>query len=202
MRRTRDDAEATRESLLDAALIVFSRQGYEATRLEDIAEEAKVTRGAIYHHFGGKAQLFQALTRERFAAANAALGRALSSGGAPLNALHTLMLESFDLLARDPQYRAMQEIILFHTPLTPELAEGLAAKRDGARALADALADLIRQGIAQGDVRPSVEPADAAVAAIGLLNGVMAMWLFDPEGFSLSSRAAGIVDVFVDGLRS
>jgi TetR/AcrR family acrAB operon transcriptional repressor len=49
MRRTKEDAEQTRQDLLDAALTIFSKKGYTATRLEDIAKVAGVTRGAIYH---------------------------------------------------------------------------------------------------------------------------------------------------------
>ena len=52
MRRTKEEAEQTRRALLDAGLRVFSRQGYAAIKLEDIAREAAVTRGAIYWHFG------------------------------------------------------------------------------------------------------------------------------------------------------
>ena len=61
MRRTKEEAAQTRQDLLAAALTIFSQKGYEAARLEDIAEMAGVTRGAIYFHFGNKAGLFMAL---------------------------------------------------------------------------------------------------------------------------------------------
>ncbi len=57
MRKTKEEAAETRQALLRAALAVFSRQGYAATRLEDVAHEAGVTRGAIYWHFKSKADL-------------------------------------------------------------------------------------------------------------------------------------------------
>ena len=61
MKRTAEEAEQTRQELLDAALAIFSRTGFEAARLEDIAKTAGVTRGAVYHHFGGKPELYLAL---------------------------------------------------------------------------------------------------------------------------------------------
>jgi len=61
MKRTQEEAAKTRQDLLDAALQVFSQQGYQAARLQDIAKAAGVTRGAIYHHFGSKAELFNTL---------------------------------------------------------------------------------------------------------------------------------------------
>ena len=61
MRRTKEAAENTQRELLDAALTTFGQKGYEATRLEDIARRAGVTRGAIYHHFSNNADLYKAL---------------------------------------------------------------------------------------------------------------------------------------------
>ena len=51
MRRTKSEAEQTRNSILDAALTLFDEQGYTQTTLSSIARQAGVTRGAIYWHF-------------------------------------------------------------------------------------------------------------------------------------------------------
>lgn len=72
MRRTKAEAEQTRRALLDAALTLFSTQGYESTTLAQIARQAGTTRGAIYWHFKNKADMLSALsdahTHELFAA--------------------------------------------------------------------------------------------------------------------------------------
>lgn len=60
-RRTRADSEATAESLLETATRLFADRGYAAVRLEDVASAAGVTRGAVYHHFGTKQGLFEAV---------------------------------------------------------------------------------------------------------------------------------------------
>ena len=51
--------DATRLALLAAARELFGQQGYAATSIEEVAGRAGVTKGAVYHHFGGKAELFQ-----------------------------------------------------------------------------------------------------------------------------------------------
>ena len=61
MRRTREEALETRQGLLAAAIRVFSDRGLEATRLEDVAEQAGVTRGALYWHFTNKEDLLVTL---------------------------------------------------------------------------------------------------------------------------------------------
>ncbi len=200
MRKTKEDAEITRNTLLDAALVVFSRQGYEITRLEDIAQEAKVTRGAIYHHFGGKVELYNALVAERFARANQVWSDALTQSGTPLEVIRRLIVRVLQYLEEDADYRAIQELVLFKTPITPELESSVEAKRAGTRALIDYLAKLIEQGIDTRLIRPGTNPRDAALAIIGLMNGVSTMWLLDQSLFSLCARAENIADTFLTGI--
>src|SRR5260221_11149367 len=64
MRRTKEDAARTRASIMEAALLCFDRHGIAGSTLHQIAGEAKVTKGAVYHHFGGKRQILHEL-RER-----------------------------------------------------------------------------------------------------------------------------------------
>ena len=65
-RRTQAErTEATTGALVDAARELFARDGYDATSLDAVAARAKMTKGAVYHHFDGKRQLFEAVfTRE------------------------------------------------------------------------------------------------------------------------------------------
>jgi AcrR family transcriptional regulator len=61
-RRTQAErTEATTSALVDAARELFARDGYEATSLDAVAAKAGVTKGAVYHHFEGKRQLFEAV---------------------------------------------------------------------------------------------------------------------------------------------
>lgn len=53
--------EVTRHALLDAARTLFGKQGYAATSLDEVAHAAKVTKGALYHHYAGKQELFAAV---------------------------------------------------------------------------------------------------------------------------------------------
>lgn len=59
--RQAERSEATRTELLRVARDMFGERGYEATPIEDVAEAAGVTKGALYHHFASKRDLFQAV---------------------------------------------------------------------------------------------------------------------------------------------
>lgn len=200
MRRTKAEAEATRDMLLDAALAVFSRKGYADTRLEDVAQEAGVTRGAIYHHFGGKVELYRALVEERFSRANRIWEEASQQDGTPLQLLRRMMVRSLRYLEQDEDYRAVQELVIFKTGNLTELAESMAMKQEGTRQLVAYFTQLIEQGKDAGEIRPDVVPGDAALAAIGLLNGISLIWLLDPDQFSLAEKAESIVDSHLKGI--
>src|SRR5690348_8460174 len=58
--RRLDYSESTRKALVDSAVELFTKRGYAATSLDAIAKRARVTKGALYHHFGGKQALFEA----------------------------------------------------------------------------------------------------------------------------------------------
>lgn len=200
MRRTKEEADVTRNTLLSAALTVFSHKGYEATRLDDIADEANVTRGAIYHHFGSKLELYNALLAERFARANRVWEESIESGGTPMQILRRLIVTSLQYLEEDADYRAVQELVMFKSPIIPELEDGIKKKQIGQRAFVDYLARLVEQGVDAGEVRPGTNPRDAALAVLGMMNGVSMLWLFDPKLFSLQARAESIADTFLYGI--
>lgn len=200
MRRTKEEAEVTRQRLLKAALVVFSRQGYADTRLEDIADEAEVTRGAIYHHFGGKAELYNEMVVIGTQRVLPVIQAALAEDGSPLEMLKRVFVRTLVYAEEDADFRAMQEIVLFKTAVTEELSEGIQKKIKGTRDMVDFITQTIQQGIEMGEVVPGITPHDAAIAFMALQNGLLILWLLDPHLFSLKERADFMADIFVRGL--
>src|SRR5512147_419572 len=105
MRRTKEEAEITRQNLLATALQVFSRKGYAETRLEDIAAEAQVTRGAIYHHFGSKADLYNAMVTEASGRTIGVLESAIEAGGNTLDMLKRVFVDLLVYAHDDAEFR-------------------------------------------------------------------------------------------------
>lgn len=64
MRKTKEDAELTRQNLLDAAFRLFLENNYDRTSLEEICKMAQVTRGAAYWHFKNKYEIFECTVKE------------------------------------------------------------------------------------------------------------------------------------------
>jgi AcrR family transcriptional regulator len=166
MRRTKEDAALTREKLLDAALVSFHAQGYIATTLDDIARQAGITRGAIAWHFGSKAELLNAVIRERYSRAMVRMLAVQAQGGTPLQVLSRVFTRWMSYLEEDAEFRAVQEIMV-RTPVLPEMADGMREKAESMRYSIAYFAGLIQQGIDAGEIDPGVNPEVAATTALG-----------------------------------
>jgi AcrR family transcriptional regulator len=200
MRKTKEDAEQTRQALLDAALRVFGERGYAATTLDDIAREARVTRGALYWHFSaGKPAIYRALFAERQAPALAVIDEAFTVELPPLEKLRRMMVRSLELLEEDAGYRALINLMLYAEP-APEVEAGLAAKVVAVRRLRGAVVNLLSAAIADRSVRPDIDPELAALAALSLINGVTFMWTTDDQSFAPRRQAGALVNLFIQGL--
>lgn len=79
--------EATRELLIATARELFGRDGYEATSIAAVLERSGVARGALYHHFAGKAELFDAVLEALYAELAAQAGGSARAGEDPLAGL-------------------------------------------------------------------------------------------------------------------
>ncbi len=201
MRKTKEEAEITREKLLDAGLKVFSKKGYVSTTLDDIAREAGVTRGAVYWHFkNGKPELFEVLISERSRGAQEIANAVQAEGGTPLQTLERILVRLMEYLEEDDDFRAVQEMVMLRTEVVPELEETMKEKYRLQRESIQSFAGLIKQGQDAGEVRPDIDPEIAAIATIGVMNGVIMMWMMDHSLFPLKAYAKPVVQTYLRGL--
>ncbi len=201
MRRTKEEAAVTRTTVLKAALSVFSAKGYAAATLDDVASAAKVTRGAIYWHFKGKADLYNTLTGELSARGANLVQQAVAEGGTFLDILRRVFVSQCALIEDDKEARAVMELALFKTGLDPELQAGRKKQLEAGNALLEGITQTMRQGIALGVLRNDIDPADMARAFIAFENGAIQLWLASPKSFSLKNSAESFADILIKGLQ-
>jgi len=196
MRRTKEDAEQTRQDLLDAALTVFSKNGYTGSRLENIAQAAGVTRGAIYHHFGSKSDLYLALIEEAATIGNSAINRAIGEGGTFVEILSRILVYTFSLLEDDQRFREVMALQL----TTPYIDAFSLRRYDEAQQMVASISGFFKVIIEQGELRQSLDPMTAARAFLGYQLGLSSLWLFNKEAFSIKGSAPELAEIFVRGI--
>lgn len=200
VKRTKEEAAITRATVLKAALSVFSAKGYAAATLDDVAAAAKVTRGAIYWHFKGKADLYNTLIGEVSARSSTVVQNAVSQGGTLLDILRRIFVDQCALIEDNAEARAVMELVLFKTGFNPELKAGRKKQIDEGNALIAGIADAMRMGIAQGVLRDDIDPTDMARSFLAFENGAIQMWLASPKSFSLKASAGSFADILITGL--
>jgi AcrR family transcriptional regulator len=200
-RRTRAEAEATRDALLDAAEAVFLEKGYAHSTLEEMARRAGLTRGAIYWHFRNKADVFNALAaRVRFPLEELVERIEQEPAARPLTTLRALCRYALDDLARDERRQRVYTILLHRLERTPGSLEALTyIQQTETRGLVE-LERLFEAARAAGDVDPGLAPKTAAWALQAYLYGLYARWLREPAEIALAEQADTLLDFFFDGL--
>jgi len=201
VRRSKEDALATRSSLLDAAERVFLAQGVAGTSLNDIALEAGTTRGAIYWHFRDKADLFNAMMDRVVMPLQCALESVQqATGGDPLPGLRKSLRAAFRQTVADPQTRRVFEVATHKV----EYVDSLCAVRERHRQMQERVVGqfrqvLLRSAEAQG-VRLAIPAATAAQGLHALVDGLIQNWLLEPEGFGLEAVGSRAIDAYLQGI--
>lgn len=107
-------SESTRDALVDSAVDLFTKRGYSATSLDEVARKARVTKGALYHHFSGKQALFEAAFDVVEGTARARLAEILTNGKGTAWERATEGLRQYIKICLDPSY---QRIVIHEAPV-------------------------------------------------------------------------------------
>ncbi|QJQ96089.1 MULTISPECIES: TetR family transcriptional regulator [Halomonadaceae] len=200
-RRTKAEAEATRESLLDAAEEVFHDNGVARTSLEQIARHAGVTRGAVYWHFKNKADLFMALI-EQVRMPFEELVAEVSGNAEDVSPLETLRLachHSFIRLER-PRHQRILSILVhrceFFSDINPlEMQERLAKECH------TEMCRHFQTAYECGLLRADLDPETAARLLQATFGGLLHDWLRNPEQYSLRQKGGELIDALFSLMR-
>ncbi len=200
-RRTKEEALATRDLILDTAELVFQRRGVSRTSLQEIAQAANLTRGAIYWHFENKADLFNAMMQRVCLPLEAMFNRLDDPGlENSLDYLRNCISEALHQTANDPQVRRVFEIATHKV----EYVDELQAVRERQIAMRDEFLAHLERGFALAMQRGQLsQRMPARVAALGmhmLVDGLLQNWLLDPSAFDLEAVGAQTLDVYLRGL--
>jgi TetR/AcrR family acrAB operon transcriptional repressor len=201
VRRTKEEAQATRNRILDAAERIFHAKGVAGASLEDIAAGAKVTRGAIYWHFRDKGELFNAMMKRVELPAQALMDRVERAGATDrLDVLRRSACEVLVRTARERRLRRIAEIANFKCEYVGDAAAIRARHVADHRQCLAAIEAGFRECVREGLLPAGVDPREAALGAMAYVSGLIAQWVLDPESFSLERHAKSLVDIYFRGL--
>ena len=188
-----------RRLILDAAIRVFARQGFHACRVSDIADEAGVAYGLVYHYFGSKEEILNTLFTERWQVMLDAIAEIDSKQEVPardkLYMVASFIIDSYRI---DPDL--MKVIIVEVTRAANSFGAVHLAKISEAYGQ---ISGIVEQAQRRGEFRDSVSPEFAAMAFYGAIEQVLTGWIFGTldQGDDAYERAKDyVVETICDGL--
>jgi TetR/AcrR family transcriptional regulator, fatty acid metabolism regulator protein len=190
-------AEGKRRQILEAAVRVFAAQGSEATRVGDIAKDAGVAYGLVYHYFGSKDAVLEAVFREAWGRLLAAVAVAEQTGAdAPeqLSLVVKIVLRSW---RDDPD---LVRLLVREITRSPHLQDEL---EEIGQAFAS-LQRIVARGQAEGTLRTDVDARTAAWMVYGALEEVLTAWVLGQlpdDAPAVAAAEREVIAIFVGGLR-
>jgi AcrR family transcriptional regulator len=186
-RLTRAESKArTRERLLDAAARTFARKGYAGASVEEIAQSAGYSIGALYSNFGGKQELFLELMSGRASRRQAMVAEILQADDDPAEAIARLLERTG---SPDPDLMALRAEFWLYAVRNPEAMGALTAQR---REQIDALVEVISAAMSRSNVPAGVSAPAVATVALAMFQGLMRQRRIDPERVSGELLAQGL----------
>lgn len=193
----------TRDRILDAAEDVFNESGYSNTTLNEIAEAAGVTRGAIYWHFKNKEDLFQAMCLRIRVPMDALIEGIVEKGvNDPIAQLirthETIMLE----VINNPHYRKVLNILFHKCEFTRETDQIVIQQKEWHTYSRNIIRTILVNAQKKAQL-PADLDIELACNLLGFMfRGLLADWLFMPDSFDLIENARKVNDAVFELMRT
>ncbi len=187
-----------RRQILDAAIGVFARQGFHSTRVSDIADEAGVAYGLVYHYFKSKDEVLNELFIERWSLLLVAIEEADREGASPRAKLEAVAGFIVDSYRHDPEL--MKVIIVEVTRAANSFGR---THLPEIRRAYDSIARIVAEGQESGEFRRDVDPNFASMSFYGAIEQLLSGWIFEliPASDGDFDRAKSLVVATIcDGL--
>ena len=179
-----------RRLILEAAVRVFARQGFHACRVADIADEAGVAYGLVYHYFGSKDEILDTVFLERWNVMLETIQEVDGRELPPREKLHEVASFIVDSYSHDPD--VMKVIIVEVTRAANSFGQTHLGQ---IRRAYELIGDIVIKAQAQGAFKPEIDSRFAAMAFYGAIEQMLTGWIFDllPSGPEHFERAKSLV---------
>jgi TetR/AcrR family fatty acid metabolism transcriptional regulator len=179
-----------RRMILDAAVRVFARQGFNGCRVSDIADEAGVAYGLVYHYFRSKDEVLDTLFLERWNVLLEAIRETDRQDISPREKLHQIASFIIDSYRHDPEL--MKVIIVEVTRAANSFGQTHLGK---IREAYELIADIVAKAQEEGAFKDTITPQFAAMAFYGAIEQVLTGWIFEllPESDAEYEQAKDFV---------
>jgi TetR/AcrR family fatty acid metabolism transcriptional regulator len=196
MATARTGSDARRDRIREAAVRVFARKGFHSARVGDIAAEAGVAHGLMYHYFESKDALLESVFRDTWTAMLELMREVEESGEPAAEQLRKVAAVVLRTWRRDPD---LVRVLVREVTRTPQIQQQAAEVGQAF----EAIERIVRSGQERGELRSDLDARLAALVLYGALEEILTGWVIGqlPDGDEDIARAEhDVVEVVVGGL--
>lgn len=195
VRKTKEDAEQTRQRIIDAAREMFLERGVSRTSMEHIATHAGVTRGAVYWHFSNKTELFHAMREQVLLPLIDRMDDALlvKDSDDPLACIERFFCCTIQALDECITTRQTYEIMMTKCEYVDDFANVLQDIMVNCSRITEKIATVYERAKTMGQLRPNQNPSQLAMDSHLFFIGLLNMWVKDIEGKQFRYRALALI---------
>lgn len=195
VRKTKEDAQLTRQRIIDAAREVFLTRGVSKSSLEHIAAQANVTRGAVYWHFKNKTEIFHALRDQVFLPLIDRMDDALAveSSDDALTQIEKSLCDTVHELNNNIEMRQTYEIMMMKCEYVDEFATVLQQILDNCANISDKFELAYVRANAQKILAGTHSPRALALDTHLFFSGLLHMWVKDFDGSRFRFQAIELI---------
>lgn len=206
VRKTKEDAEITRQRIINAAREVFLTKGVSRTSLEQIATHAGVTRGAVYWHFENKSQLFHAMREQVLlplidrmdGTLLADLDKENLLDADPLQRIESFLQGTIQALNDHQETRQTFEVMMTKCEYVDEFATVLQEILNNCSGMVEKLEQVYARALQKGMINQSHSPNQLAMDTHLFFSGLLHMWVKDCDGSRFRHQAHALITAHVN----
>ena len=196
VRKTKEDAELTRQRIIDAAKEVFLKRGVSRSTLEHIALQAEVTRGAVYWHFKNKSEIFYAIRDRVFLPLIDRMDDSLvtpSKTDDPLTQIENALWDTINELNENIEMRQIYEIMMIKCEYVDEFATVLQQILNNCSNITEKIQLAYERAKAQNILESAHSPHALALDTHLFFSGLLHMWVKDADGSRFRFQARELI---------
>ena len=201
VRKTKEDAELTRQGIIDAARTVFLTRGVSRSTLEHIAAEADVTRGAVYWHFKNKTDIFYALRDRAFLPLIDRMYDTLATQTDdidPLTQIENSLGDTINELNENIEMRQIYEIMMIKCEYVDEFASVLQQILNNCSDITEKIQSAYERAHAQKLLSTTQSPRALALDTHLFFSGLLHMWVKDADGSRFRHQAKQLIQSHIN----
>ncbi len=202
MKRTKAEADKTRQDLIRSAWHIFSQKGYAETRLSDIARDAGVTRGAIYWHFGNKENLLVSLFKERADSYFTIIAEILEKDLNPMEKIKAILVNIIKKMETDDQFKAEEILMLRRRDDKAGFQQIHDYIKQRTKKHAELLLRIIVEGQKRGEIRNGIDPQNIVSLFFVFIGGFAKLKLHRGASSFVIPDLEELVDLFLMGIKA